>query len=251
MAPRRILLTNDDGLHAPGIKALERAVQALGEVTVVAPEREMSGYSQGITLYTPLRAHHFDDRHIAVSGTPADSVILALHHLLDFTPDLLISGINLGANLGENVLYSGTVAGAMEAVLNGVPAVAVSLATKKQPDFTAAGAYAARIAAKLLERGLPGRVMLNINVPPGPPESIRGVRITRMSQKISQNLIHAHKDPRGRDYYWLDESTDYDKVEPESDYAAVLAHEVSVTPLQADRTDYPSLALLSDWISSL
>jgi 5'-nucleotidase len=245
---KHILVTNDDGIHAPGLKALEKALLQLGEVTVVAPDREMSATSQSISLHTPLRIHAHDDRHFAVAGTPADAVIIALHHLMKEKPDLVVSGINPGGNLGENVVYSGTVAAAMEATLHGVPAIAISLASRKRRDFSAAGAFAAQLAAKVLEEGLPRGIMLNVNVP---RDEVRGVRVTRQSQKISQNVVIEQKDPRGRPYYWLDETSDLGLVEPDSDYAAILAREVSITPLQVDRTDYAHLNHLSRWLPAL
>ncbi len=248
MDAKKILVTNDDGIEAPGLKALEESLRALGEVTAVAPEREMSATSQSISLHTPLRVRAIDERHYAVSGTPADAIILAVHHLLREKPDLVVSGINPGGNLGENVVYSGTVAAAMEAVLHGVPAFAVSLASRQRLDFGAAAAFAAQLASKILKEGLPPGVMLNVNVPRG---EVRGVRLARQSQKISQNLVRKQKDPRGRDYFWLDETVEFAQVEPDSDYAAILAHEISITPLQVDRTDYASLNHLSHWLISL
>src|SRR5437762_516711 len=255
MVRKRILVTNDDGIHAPGLAALEAALAALGEVTVSAPEREMSATSQSISLHSPLRVHALDERHFAVAGTPADAVILALHHLMPEKPDLVVSGINPGGNLGENVVYSGTVAGAMEAVLHAVSSFAISLCSRKQTDFSGAASFAARLAAKVLEEGLPPGVMLNVNVPRGLPRSNRGepigVRFARQSQKISQARVREQKDPRGRKYFWLDESVDLGQVEPDSDYAAVLAGEIAITPLQVDRTDYKSLNHLSGWLDSL
>ncbi|MGD0457895.1 MAG: 5'/3'-nucleotidase SurE [Terriglobia bacterium] len=245
---KQILLTNDDGIQAPGLKSLEESMASIGEVTVVAPDREMSGASQSISVHAPLRVRQLDERHYAVSGTPADTVIIALYHLLPQKPNLVISGINPGGNLGESVVYSGTVAAAMEAVLHGVPAIAISLATRKHLDFSSAATFAAQLAAKVLEEGLPEGVMLNVNVPRG---EVSGVRLTRQSQKISQNLVLEKKDPRGRPYYWLDETVELSEVEPDSDYAAILAHEVSVTPLHVDRTHYPSLNHLSRWLPAL
>ena len=248
MTNKRILVTNDDGIHAPGLKALEAALRQVGEVTVAAPDREMSATSQSISLHSPLRVHRYDEHHFAVTGTPADTVILALYHLLPQKPDLVVSGINPGGNLGENVIYSGTVAAAMEAVLHGVPAFAISLASRKQKDFSAAAAFAAHLAAKILEEGLPAGVMLNVNVPRG---EVRGVRITAQSQKVSQNLVIEQKDPRGRPYYWLDETVELKEVEPNSDYAAIVAQEISVSPLQVDRTHYASLNHISAWLPAL
>lgn len=244
----RILITNDDGIHAPGLQALEAALQPLGDVIVVAPDSERSATSQAITIHSPLRVYALDERHYAVSGTPADAVILALHQLMKTPPDLVVSGVNPGANLGENLIYSGTVAGALEATLHGVPSLAVSLATRKQLDFSMAADFAAELAALVLREGLPPGVMLNVNVPRGEP---KGVRFTGQSRKITQNIILEKHDPRGRPYYWQDESVAFENVEPESDYSAILAHEISITPLQVDRTDYPSLKRLAGWTREL
>lgn len=248
MALKRILVTNDDGITAPGIRALEQSLAQLGEVTVVAPDREMSATSQSITLHTPLRIHRLDDRHYAVGGTPTDCVILALYRILPQRPDLVVSGINPGGNMGENVVYSGTVGGATEGAVHGVPAFAISLASRQDHDFCAAAAFAAQLAAKILEEGMERGVCLNVNVPRG---EVVGVRITRQSQKISQNLVMEQKDPRGRLHYWLDETVELAELEPDSDYGAVLAREISITPLQVDRTHYPSLNHLSSWLPAL
>ena len=245
---KQILVTNDDGIQAAGLQALEESLAAVGEVTVAAPDRERSASSQSVSLHSPLRIHKVDERHFAVSGTPADTVIIALYHLLPRKPDLVVSGINPGGNLGENVIYSGTVAAAMEAALHGVPAFAISLASRKHLDFSRAAGFAAELAAKILEEGLAAGVMLNVNVPRG---EVRGVRLTRQSQKLSQNLVVEQKDPRGRPYYWLDETMASTDVEPDSDYAAILAQQISVTPLQVDRTHYPSLNHLSRWLPAL
>src|SRR5208282_1994256 len=162
MSSKRILITNDDGIYAPGIKALEQSLAQVGEVTVIAPEREMSATSQSISLHTPLRVHRIDDRHYGIGGTPADSVILALYKILPLRPDLVVSGINPGANMGENVVYSGTVGGAMEGAVHGVSSFAISLASRKDPDFSSAAAFAAQLATKLLDEGLEPGVCLNV-----------------------------------------------------------------------------------------
>lgn len=248
METRRILLTNDDGVGAPGLKALEGALSALGDVTVVAPDSERSGSSQSLTLHQPLRVRTLDDRHYAVGGTPTDAVILALYELLCQKPHLVVSGINPGGNLGENLLYSGTVAAAQEAALHGMPSFAISLATRRAENFSGAAAFAFELAGRILREGLSPGIALNVNVPNG---TIRGVRLTRQSQKISQNIVCEKKDPRGRPYYWLDETLERHKVEPDSDYAAIFAHEISITPLEVDRTHYPSLNHLSAWLPDL
>jgi len=248
MQTKRILITNDDGIYAPGLKALESGLTGVGEVTVVAPDREMSASSQSISVHAPLRVHKLDEHRMAVTGTPADTVILALYKLLPQKPDLVVSGINPGGNLGENVIYSGTVAAAMEATLHGVPAFAISLASRKYLDFSTAALFAGQLARIILDRGLPPGVMLNVNVPRG---EVRGVRVTRQSQKISQNVVHEKADPRGRPYFWLDETARIESAEADADYAAIRAHEISITPLQVDRTDYATLKLLKDWLPAL
>jgi len=173
---------------------------------------------------------------------------MALYQILPQRPDLVVSGINPGGNMGENVIYSGTVGGAMEAAVHGVPSFAISLASRKDHDFSAAAAFAAQLAARILEEGLARDVCLNVNVPHG---EVRGVRVTHQSQKISQNLVVEHKDPRGRPHYWLDESIELNDVEPDSDYGAIKAHKISVTPLQIDRTHYPSIKDISRWLPEL
>ncbi len=248
MSVKRILVTNDDGITAPGIKALEQSLSALGEVTVVAPDREMSATSQSITLHTPIRIQRIDDRHYSVTGTPTDSVIMALYQILPQPPDLVVSGINPGANLGESVYYSGTVGGAVEAAVHRVPSFAISLAARQEPNFSVAAAFAGQLAAKILDEGLPKDICLNVNVPQG---EVRGVRVTHQSQKISQNLVVEHKDPRGRSHYWLDETLEFSDLERDSDYGAVAAQFISVTPLQIDRTHYPSFEQISRWLPSL
>ena len=248
MSLKRILITNDDGINAPGIKALEQSLAPVGEVTVIAPDREMSATSQAITLHSPMRVQRIDDRHYAIGGTPADSVILALYHILPQRPDLVVSGINPGGNMGENVDYSGTVGGAMQAVVHGVPSFAISLASRKDHDFSSSAAFAAQLAARILEEGMEPGVCLNVNVPRG---EVCGVRVTRQSRKISQNLVVEQKDPRGRSHYWFDETVELTDVEPDSDYGAIRAHEISVTPLQVERTHYPSLNHISRWLPAL
>jgi len=248
MSLKRILITNDDGITAPGIMALEQSLAALGEVTLIAPDREMSATSQSITLHTPIRIHRIDERHWSIGGTPTDSVIMALYQILPQPPDLVVSGINPGGNMGENVDYSGTVGGAMQAVVHGVPSFAISLASRKDHDFSTSAAFATQLATRILEEGLEPGVCLNVNVPRG---EVRGVRVTRQSRKISQNLVVEQKDPRGRSHYWFDETVELSDVEPDSDYGAILAHEISVTPLQVERTHYPSLNHLSRWLPAL
>jgi 5'-nucleotidase len=234
-----ILVTNDDGIQAAGLKALAAELADLGAVSIVAPSREQSGTAQSLTLRQPIVCHEVGERQWAVDGTPADCVIVALHRLLPKRPDIVISGINHGANLGENVYYSGTVGAAREAALHHIPAVAMSLCSKnKEIRFDNAAHVARSVAEIILRDGLPDEVLLNVNV----PETWKGeVKFTRQSKKITRNQLSDGKDPRGRSYFWLFEQR-IDK-----DYAAIFADAVSITPLHLDPTHHESLNHLSHW----
>jgi 5'-nucleotidase len=243
------LVTNDDGIHAPGLRALAAALEGLGDVYVAAPDRERSASAQSITLLDPVFYEQVADREWAVAGTPTDSVILALNRLLPVRPDLVLSGINHGGNLGENVYYSGTAAAAMEGTINGIAACAISLAGRSpQPDFSGAAAVARGLAERVLAEGMPEGVMLNVNVP---LEWAGGVRFTRQSKKITRNYLRDGVDPRGRTFVWLSEQKRITDVEPDTDYAAIFSGEVSVTPLSLDRTHTQSLNHLSHWAQHL
>jgi len=242
---RRILITNDDGIHSPGIHALADALRPLGEVVVVAPLTEASAIGHALTLRRPLRIEDFGDGKYAVDGTPTDCVNLALKVILDGAmPDFVASGINKGYNLGDDVTYSGTVAGALEAALLGIPAMAVSLGEGGKPgaDFGASAAAAAEVAAAVLRSPLPARTFVNVNVPPGTP---RGYRTTVQGLRNHETTITARVDPRGRHYYWIDELQcdwhDHDR----SDYVAVSEGFVSITPLQPDLTAHAHLDLVN------
>lgn len=240
----RILITNDDGIHAPGLAALEQAVSTVGEVLVCAPLSEQSGTSRGITLRTPLRYHEVGERRYAVNGTPADSVMIALCLVMDVPPDLVLSGINNGPNLGENVFYSGTVAGAAEGAKHGIPSIAVSITERENLDFRPAAEFAARLAAQVVEKGLPPGVALNVNVP---HPRYEGVEITRQCEKISRNIMVEGRDPRGRPYYWMDEKIPLEDAEPGTDYAAIREGRVSITPLRFDNTAQDLIESLQSW----
>jgi 5'-nucleotidase len=244
-----ILLTNDDGIQAEGLHALAAALEGFATVSIVAPSREQSGAAQSLTLRQPIVCHPVAERQWAVDGTPADAVIVALHKLLAEPPDLVISGINFGANLGENAYYSGTVGAAREAALHHIPALAMSLCSKKKEAKFDNAARVARSAAELILReGLPDQVLLNVNV----PEPWNGsVKFTRQSRKITRNQLSEGKDPRGRTYFWLYEQRINKDVEPDTDYAAIFSGAVSVTPLHLDPTDTDSLNHLSHWAKPL
>ena len=243
----KILVTNDDGIHSAGIIALAGALSSVGEVMVVAPAHEMSAASHSLTLTRPLRIEKIDDHHFAVDGTPTDCVTLAMNHLLkDALPDIVVSGINKGGNLGEDVTYSGTVAGALEASIYGLPGIAVSLVQRTDFNFGPAAEFAAELARRVLGNGLPRGTLLNVNVPPGP---IRGVRITRQGTKnVRPNIIEG-TDPRQRKYYWIGEESLEWNEEAGTDYAALGHGLVSITPLRTDMTDYRVLDdfRLRDW----
>lgn len=240
-----ILLTNDDGHQAKGIRALAAAFGGLATISIVAPSKEQSGSAQSLTLRQPIVCNQIGEREWAIDGTPADCVIVALHKLLPEKPDMVISGINHGANLGENVYYSGTVGAAREGALHRLPSVAISLCSKRTEVKFENSARVARAAAEMiLKEGLPDQVLLNVNV----PEPWNGeVRFTRQSQKITRNQLTEGKDPRGRSYFWLYEQKIDKDVEPDTDYEAIFAGAVSITPLHLDPTHTESLNHLSHW----
>jgi 5'/3'-nucleotidase len=244
-----ILLTNDDGYQAPGLLALADALKDFATISIVAPSTEQSGAAQSLTLRQPIVCNAIADRQWAIDGTPADCVIVALHKLLPEKPDLVISGINAGANLGENIYYSGTVGAARESALHHIPSLAMSLCSKAKDAKFAESAHIARATAKLiLEHGLPDQVLLSINVP---QPWTGGVRLTRQSKKITRNQLTEGKDPRGRSYFWLFEQKIDKDVAPDTDYAAIFAGHVSVTPLHLDPTHADSLRGLAHWAKTL
>jgi 5'-nucleotidase len=244
-----ILITNDDGIQAEGLRALVHAVEGLGTISVVAPSHERSASAQSLTLRQPIFWDQVAEREWAVEGTPADAVILALNKLLPNRPDLVLSGINRGGNLGENIFYSGTVGAAMEAAINHIPAIAISVAHKGRGfRFEQAAKFARDLAQLALAEGIPHEVLLNVNV----PLVWNGtVRATRQSKKVTRNVLQEGTDPRGRNYYWLLEQEHIEGIDPQSDYAAIFAGAASITPLHLDRTHESSLHHLSAWASKL
>ncbi|MGB6064917.1 MAG: 5'/3'-nucleotidase SurE [Desulfomonilaceae bacterium] len=244
-----VLLTNDDGIHAEGLRKLKSAAAKLGRVRIVAPENEQSAVGHSITLYDPIKAHEVtkDGRFYGygIGGTPADSVKLAVHSLLPRSPDLLISGINNGANLGINVLYSGTVSAATEAAILGVPAMAVSLAQRKDPPFDWALPHIERLGAWVLKCGLPRGVALNVNIPAIPPDQIRGFKLTRQGLSKFRESFEQREDPRGNRYYWLAGEATAAETDQGVDVTAVKDGYVSVTPLFYDLTAHPYMEELT------
>jgi 5'-nucleotidase len=235
-----ILITNDDGYRSEGIKALADAARALGDVVIVAPVDEASAIGHALTLKRPLRLESIADGVYAVDGTPTDCVNIAVTQVFKRLPDLVLSGINKGYNLGDDVTYSGTVAGALEAALLGVPGIAVSLrATRGTYDFTHAAQAAVAVAEAMTQRPLPPRTFLNINVPKGQP---RGFRVTVQASRNHVTSVAERHDPKGRAYFWIEEGQDDWHPHARSDYEAVREGFVSVTPLQPDLTAHDALA---------
>ncbi len=243
----RILVTNDDGYRADGIRTLADAVRGLGEVRVVAPDREQSATSHSLTLHNPLRVRDRGEGVLAVDGTPTDCVILALGMLLEERPHVVLSGINHGPNLGDDVLYSGTVAAAMEATILGVPAVAISLATFDEGQLAGWGPVVTRLLEQLLREDMPKETLLNVNLPPVPPAEARGVRVTTLGRREYVGSLTRATDPNGREYFWIRGGESRWWGGADSDFRAIHDGYVSVTPLHLDLTNYKLLEDLSRW----
>jgi 5'-nucleotidase len=244
----KILVTNDDGINAPGIKILAQSLEPFADVAIVAPDRERSAIGHALTLHHPLRAIRQGKNIFAIDGTPTDCVNLGIHTLLPFKPDLVISGINHGSNLGDDVTYSGTVSAAMEATLMGIPAFAVSLVTNGGgTNFSAAGCFAAKLAAIIMKNGLPTDTFLNINVPDLPADQLLRPIITRQGKRQYEGMIINKVDPRGRDYYWIGTSDVIFHDIEGTDYYAVSRGHISITPLHLDLTNYQSICTLQQW----
>jgi 5'-nucleotidase len=239
----RILVTNDDGVYAPGIVALAQALAPLGEVTVTAPLTESSAIGHALTLRRPLRIETVRSGVFAVDGTPTDCVNVAITHILKQKPDLIVSGINTGWNIGDDVTYSGTVSGALEGALLGIPSIAVSTERRSEYDFGPAAIAAATLAGAVRERGLPKFTFLNINVPAGP---LRGYRVTVQAKRNHVTVVAERDDPRGRPYYWIEEGQNDWEPHDRSDYQAVRDGFVSVTPLQPDMTAHDALEFVEE-----
>lgn len=246
---KRILVTNDDGVHSEGIKALADALKPLGELTVVAPLTEASAIGHALTLRRPLRLETIADRVYAVDGTPTDCVNIAITSVLRGMPDLVVSGINKGWNLGDDVTYSGTVSGAFEAALLGPPGIAVSLQkTGDTFDFSEAARGAQIVARSVLEKGLPSRTFLNINVPRG---ATKGFRVTVQARRNHITKVDERIDPRGQRYFWIEEGQNDWEPHDRSDFQAVRDGYISVTPLQPDLTAYSVIPTVEEFLLAL
>jgi 5'-nucleotidase len=243
-----ILISNDDGYQAPGIRALAEALAAIARVTVVAPDRDRSGASNSLTLDSPIRARRMEDGVTCVDGTPTDCVHLAITGLLDTEPDMVIAGINAGANLGDDVLYSGTVAAAMEGRFLGLPAIAVSLASEKPRHYDTAAGVALDLVQRLQSDTLPADTILNVNIPDVPADRLKSMQATRLGHRHKSEPVIPMEDPRGRTVYWVGPAGLEQDAGPGTDFHAVRTGHVSVTPLDVDLTRYTALELVGNWL---
>ena len=244
MTTPRILITNDDGIQAPELAELAAALGRLGEVWVFAPDRQQSAVGHGVSLHRPLRARRVKERWFMVDGTPTDCVMLAVRNLIGTRPNLVVSGINPGANLGDDVTYSGTVAGAYEGMLLGVPSFAISDVSYSPKHVATAARFGVRLARYLLEQGIPPDTTLNVNVPDLPYEEIQGVSITRMGRRDYQDEIIRREDPRGGIYYWIGGAEPSHFVESGTDFEAIEQKRISVTPLGRNLTNAAAIEVL-------
>ncbi|MEC7641534.1 MAG: 5'/3'-nucleotidase SurE [Nitrospinota bacterium] len=246
-----ILLTNDDGFNAPGLRALRKEIAAVSDVMIVAPETEQSAVGHVITIASPLRIRKVVEGNeflgYALNGTPADCVKIAITDLLNQSPCLVISGINHGGNLGTCILYSGTVSAATEAAIMGIPAIAVSLNNFSGQDFSPAACFARKLALKVVEKGLPEGVSLNVNVPPVPAEKIKGVAVTRQGKSRVIETFEKRTDPRDNTYYWMAGEMVFNEVEKETDFEMISKNYISITPIHYDLTHFKTLEQLKDW----
>ncbi len=245
-----ILVSNDDGYRAPGIAVLAEALSAEYEISIVAPERNCSGASNSLTLERGLRACQVSDNTYYVDGTPTDTVHLAITGLLEKMPDMVVSGINAGANMGDDVLYSGTIAAAMEGRHLGLPAIAVSIDSYVPQHFETAATVVVRLLKNLQQTSFAANTILNINVPDIPWSQIKGFKATRLGNRHKSEGMIVQKDPRGDPMYWVGPPGEAQDAGEGTDFHAVSQHYVSITPLQIDLTRYNSLAELDNWLST-
>ncbi len=244
----RILLSNDDGYQAPGLKALAEGLAAIATITVVAPERNRSGASNSLTLERPLRIHTMERGFISVDGTPTDCVHLAITGLLEEEPDMVVAGINDGANMGDDVLYSGTVAAATEGRFLGFPAIAVSMASHAPKHFETGARVAREMVQRICQHPLSADTIMNVNVPDLPYEALKGYQATRLGHRHKAEPVVKSTDPRGRVIYWVGPAGAEQDAGPGTDFYAVRAGYVSVTPLKIDLTRHELLPEIQDWL---
>ena len=247
----KILVTNDDGIEAPGIQVLADALKEIGDVTIIAPLKEQSGVGHGITMQIPLRVINYDKNGkffgYAVNGTPADCVKIGVRNIMKETPDLVVSGINHGSNTAINIIYSGTVSAAREASIMDIPSMAISLTNHAGTDFRFCGKIARLLAGKMIGKDLPKGTLLNVNVPDVPEDQIKGVCLTTQGKSKWDDVYEQRVDPNGRDYYWLTGNLTVLDTEIETDQAAIKNNYVSITPIHFDLTDYAAYEKMKKW----
>lgn len=244
----RILVTNDDGVYSPGLVALVGELKKLGKVTAVVPHQERSSVSHSLTLHAPLRINRFSDNIFITTGTPSDCVLIGLFDVLKkYKPDIVVSGINIGPNLGDDITYSGTVAASIEATMRGVASFAVSVASFSKCRYDVAAKFSYKLSKYILENGLPGNTFLNVNVPNVPPSKIRGVKITRLGKRIYKDTLVKRHDPRGGVYYWIGGAEPASDIRDGTDTASILKKYISVTPVHLDLTNYKLIEELHSW----
>jgi len=248
---RSILVSNDDGIDAPGIWALAQELKKIAPVIVVAPDKQQSAVGHAITMNYPLRAIPFRKNNeffgYAVEGTPADAVKLGVRFLLKEPPDMIVSGINHGSNTAINIIYSGTVSAATEGTILGIPSIAVSLTTYDEPDFSYAAKFAARLALLVAERGLPEGTLLNVNVPAVSENQIKGVVLTKQGSSKWDDTFDVRRDPANREYFWLTGKMEVTDSDADADQIAIQSGFISVTPIHYDLTDRAMLATMKSW----
>lgn len=241
-----ILLTNDDGINSPGLAALHKAVSPLGQIVIVAPDRDNSAVSHSLTMNRPLRVEKLAETVYTLDGTPTDCVAIALGKILKKRPDLLISGINSGPNLGDDISYSGTVSAAVEGTMYSIPSMAVSLAGEPPHDFAPAEKVVAKLATMILARGLPENTLMNVNIPGN--TAITGTKVTRQGRRLWEDSIQETLDPRGRRYYWIGGGTPVRDSAEDTDVHAILSGCISITPIHLDLTNHEGVFhLRDDW----
>ena len=241
-----VLLTNDDGLTAKGLLTLKKELSKIGQVWVVAPDREQSATGHSLTLQYPLRMNKITEKFYSVDGTPTDAVMLAVYVILKRRPDILISGINHGANLGDDVSYSGTVAAAMEGTILNIPSIAVSNVSWHPKHFESAARFVKKLAKFVLKNGLPKDTFLNVNIP-DKKQAVTRFRITRLGKRVYNDVVIEKIDPRGKNYFWIGEQSSLWEGEDDTDFAAIQKGYVSITPLHLDMTNYKVMEQIKAW----
>jgi len=242
-----ILITNDDGIHNPGIQALQQALAVIGNTVTIAPDRDNSAVSHSLTMNRPLKVHKLSENVYTVDGTPTDCVAVGLKKILRVQPDLLVSGINAGANLGDDISYSGTVSAAIEGTMYGIPSMALSVSGEPPYDYRAAMDVAACMAGKILKNSLPENTLLNINVPSG--SVYKKIKVTRQGRRLWEDSIHETLDPRGNKHYWIGGGTPVKELGEDTDVHALASGNVSITPIQLDLTNHAGITYLKEkWL---